>query len=94
MTQILLIVKLIRQDKPFYEFLLLTFVRNTTFSVAFSSLNNSLTKEIRTAMSIKHQCMHLKWLTGEIPATFITCIIRNTTLSNNKHSVSSTLADL
>ena len=44
-------------------------------------------------MSIKHQFMHFKWLKGEIPGTFITCILRNTTLSNNMHS-SPRLTDL
>ena len=48
---------------------------------------NSVTEEIRTAMSI-----HFKWLKGEIPATFITCILTNTT--NNMHSVSRRLTDL
>ena len=63
------------------------------FSVAFCSLYNSVTEEIRTAMSIKHHFMHLKWLKGEIPATFITCIPRITTLSNNMHSLSRRLTD-
>ena len=64
------------------------------FSAGFCSLYNSMTEEIRTAMSIKHQFMHFKWLKGEIPATFITYILRNTTLSNNMHSVSPRLTNL
>ena len=94
MTKLSITVKLIPQDKHFYEFWLLAVVRNTTFSVAFCSLYNSVTEKIRTAMSIKHQLMHFRWLKGEIPFTFITCILRNTKLSNNKHSVSPRLADL
>ena len=70
-------VKLIPQDKPFYDFWLLAFVRNTTFCVAFCSSYNSVTEEIRNAMSIKHPLIHFKWLKGEKPATFITCILRN-----------------
>ena len=38
---------------------------------------NSVAEEIRTAVSILHQFMHFKWLKGEMPATFITCILRN-----------------
>ena len=34
-------------------------------------------QEIRNAMSIKHPFLHFKRLKGEIPATFITCIQRN-----------------
>ena len=45
-------------------------------------------------MSIKHQFMHFKWFKGEIPATFITCFPRNTTLSNNMHSLSLRLTEL
>ena len=41
------------------SFWLLAFVRNTTLSVAFYSLYNGIAEEIRTAMSIKHQFMHL-----------------------------------
>ena len=74
MTRLSMRVKLIPYDKPFYDFWLLEFVRNTTFSVAFCSLYNSVTEEIRDAMSIKHLFLHIKLLIGEIPATFITCI--------------------
>ena len=88
-------VQFIPKDKPFYEFWLLAFVRNITFSVTFYSLYNSVTEEIRTAMSIKRQFMHFKWLKGEIPAIFITCILRNNhVFSNNIYSVSLRLADL
>ena len=54
MSKLSIKVELIPQHKPFYEFRLLAFVRNTTFklSVAFFSLYNSVTEEIRTAMSI------------------------------------------
>ena len=58
MTKLSITVKLKPQHKPFYEFWLLAFVRNTTFSVAFCSLYNSATEEIRLAMSIKHQLVH------------------------------------
>ena len=53
-------VKLTPKDKSFCEIWLLAFVRNTTFSVTFFSLYNSVTEEIRTALSIKHQFMHFK----------------------------------
>ena len=56
---------------------LLAFVRNTILSVAFYSLYNSVAEEIRTALSILHQFMHFKWLKDEMPATFITCLLRN-----------------
>ena len=59
------------------SFRLLAFVRNTTLSVAFYSLYNSVAEKIRTGVSILHQFMHFKWLKGEMPATFITCILRN-----------------
>ena len=52
MSKLSIKVELIPQHKPFYEFRLLAFVRNTTLSVAFYSLYNSVTEEIRTAMSI------------------------------------------
>ena len=76
MTKLSFKVKLIPWDKPFYEFSMLAFVPSTTFSIAFCCLYNSVTEEIRIAMSIKHQFMDFtgKWLKCEIPATFITCI--------------------
>ena len=77
MTKLSIRVKLVPYDKPFCEFLLLAFVRNTTFSVTFYSLYNSVTEEIRTAMSIKHQFMHFKWLKGQIPTAFIAYVLRN-----------------
>ena len=52
MSKLSIKVELIPQHKPFYEFPLLAFVLNTTLSVAFYSLYNSVTEEIRTAMSI------------------------------------------
>ena len=52
MSKLSIKVELIPQHKPLYEFRLLAFVRNTTLSVAFYSLYNSVTEEIRTAMSI------------------------------------------
>ena len=52
MSELSIKVKRIPQHKPFYEFRLLAFVRNTALSVAFYSLYNSGTEEIQTAMSI------------------------------------------
>ena len=52
MAKLSMRVKLKPLDKPFYEVWLLAFVRNTTLSVAFYSLYNSVTEEIRTTMSI------------------------------------------
>ena len=54
MSKLSIKVEIIPWDKPFYEFWLLALVRNTTLSVAFYSLYNSVTEEIRTTMSIKH----------------------------------------
>ena len=47
------------------------------FAVTFYSLYKRVTEEIWTAISIKHQFMHYKSFKGKIPATFITCILRN-----------------
>ena len=77
MAKLSMRVKLIPEDKPVYEFGLLAYVRNTTFSVLFCSLYNSVTEEIRNAMSIKHLFVHFKWIKGDIPVNYITCILRN-----------------
>ena len=64
MAKLSITVKLMPEDKPFYDFWLLALVRNTTFSVAFYNSYNSVAEDIRITMRIKHKFMHFKWLKG------------------------------
>ena len=70
MAKLSMKVKLIPLDKPFCDFWLLAFIRNTTFSVAFCSLYKSVIEEIRNAMSIKHPFIYFKWLNGTFISHF------------------------
>ena len=56
-----------------HQFWLLACVWNPTFPVAFRSLYNSGTEEIRSRIEFKLQFMHIKQWKDEISATFITC---------------------
>ena len=67
-------VHLIPDDKPMHQFWLPACVWNPTFPVAFRSLYNSVTEEIRATLSLNS---NLCILSSEISATFITCYLKH-----------------